>query len=325
MGDFDAAYEQIRNATTGAATVFGGDSRMVGELLSACVPLEIECGDLKVAVANARRSIAIYLEQQEPGTGDHAARVRLLGHALLSSRVPGEAAERLEEALRLAVAAKSTAGTLHARAQLGLALAYLGRFDEAESHLRQTIKEAGPLHMRANHLAMRHLGTSLRLQGRYADSLASFDKAMVAAAIHHNHRGDLAHGLLEAGLARLELGEFDTAQQFFTRAGTLFSDIQKQRTTPARADLLVGMARIQLERREYADALPSLQKADLFWRDFNPDNRWAGAAALWLGRCYLAMGRTVEANEALNRAERTLSRSPVPSDAPLLQLVRRRR
>ena len=68
VGDFDAAYAQIRNATTGAADVFGDDSRMVGELLSACVPLEIECGDLKVAVANARRSIAIYLEQQEPGT-----------------------------------------------------------------------------------------------------------------------------------------------------------------------------------------------------------------------------------------------------------------
>ena len=171
---------------------------------------------------------------------------------------------------------------------------------------------------------MRNLGTSLRLQGRSADSLEWFDKAMVAAAIHHNHRGDLAHGLLEAGLARLELGEVDTAEQLFTRAETLFSDVQKQRTTPARADLLVGMARIQLQRRDYADALPPLQKADLFWRDFNPDNRWAGAAALWLGRCYLAMGRTVEANEALNRAERTLSRSPVPSDTALLQLARRR-
>ena len=72
VGDFDAAYEQIRDATTGAASVFGDDSRMVGELLSACVPLEIECGDLKVAIANARRSIEIYLKQQEPGTANHA-------------------------------------------------------------------------------------------------------------------------------------------------------------------------------------------------------------------------------------------------------------
>jgi tetratricopeptide (TPR) repeat protein len=324
VGDFDAAYEQIRNAATGSATLFGGESRMVGELLAACVPLEIERGDLRVAVANARRSIAIYLEQQEPGTADHAARVRLLGHALLASRVPGEAAERLEEALRLAVAAKSTASTLHARAHLGLALVYLGRFDEAESYLRQTIDQAGGLHMRAQHLAMRNLGTSLRLQGRFRDSLAWFDKALVAAAIHHNHRGDLAQGLLEAGLARLELGELDAAQQAFTRAETLFSDVQKQRMTPARADLLVGMARVQLQRREYATALQALQAADLFWRDFNPDNRWAGAAALWLGRCYLAMGRTREAVEALHRAERALSQSPVPSDVALLQLARGR-
>ena len=106
----------------------------------------------------------------------------------------------------------------------------------------------------------------------------------------HNHRGDLAHGLLEAGLARLELGEFDTAQHLLTRAEALFNDVHKQRTTPARADLLVGMARVQLQRRDAVDALQCAQKADVFWRDFDPDNRWAGEAALWLGRALSGAG-----------------------------------
>ena len=217
----------IRNATTGTANVFGSDSRMVGELLSACVLLEIERGDLRTAIASARRSIAIYLERQEPGTPDHAARVRLLGQALLLSGATHAAAERLDEAVRLSVVAKSTSGMLHSRTHLGLALAYLGRFDEAESHLRQTLDKAGPLNMRARHLAMRNLGTSLRLQGRYRESLEWLEKAMVAAAIHHNHRGDLAQGLLEAGLARLELGELDTARQLFTKAEALFRDVHR--------------------------------------------------------------------------------------------------
>ena len=175
--------------------------------------------------------------------------------------------------------------------------------------------------MRAKHLAMRNLGTSLRLQGRYQESLEWFEKALVAAAIHHNHRGDHAQGLLEAGLARLELGEFDTAQQLFTRADALFDDVHKQHTTPARAELLVGMARVQVQRRDYVNALQSAQKADLFWRDFDPDNRGAGEAALWLGRSYLALGRNAEAREALGRARSVLSRSRLPSDVKLLRCL----
>ena len=114
--------------------------------------------------------------------------------------------------------------------------------------------------MRARHLAMRNLGTSLRLQGRYRESLEWVEKALVEAAIHHNHRGDLAQGLLEAGLARLELGEVDAASQSFTRAEALFNDVHKEHATPARADLLVGMARVHLQRRDGEHALQSRKR-----------------------------------------------------------------
>ena len=143
----------------------------------------------------------------------------------------------------------------------------------------------------------------------------------MSAAVHRNHRGDLAQGLLEAGLARLELGEFDTARQLFTKAEALFGDVHKDHTTPARADLLVGMARIHLQGQDYVSALRSAQKADLFWRDFDPDNRGAGEAALWLGRSYLALGRNAEAAEPLARARKVLSRSPIPADATHLRLA----
>ena len=42
------------------------DSRLVGESLSAMVPLEIEIGALRSAVEHARRAIAIYLKEGQP-------------------------------------------------------------------------------------------------------------------------------------------------------------------------------------------------------------------------------------------------------------------
>jgi tetratricopeptide (TPR) repeat protein len=206
-----------------------------------------------------------------------------------------------------------------------LALAYLGRFDEADRQLRQTIEESGSMSARAHHLASRNLGTSLRLQGRYVESLQLLEKSIAASAIQPSHRGDHAQGLLEAGLSRLALGEFDAARQLFIRTEALFDDVQSQHTTPARANLLSAMARVLLQRGDYAAALRSAEAADLFWRDFDPENRWAGEAALWLGRCYLALDRGAEADEALSRAARVLSRSPIPSDAELRRLALERR
>jgi tetratricopeptide (TPR) repeat protein len=165
------------------------------------------------------------------------------------------------------------------------------------------------------------------LQGRPAVSLSWFEKSIAAALINDHdvmQRNDRAIGLLETALARLELGEFAAAQPLLAQAELLFAAAQKQEISPARADLIVGMARVQMQQGEFAAALPSLQKADLFWRDFAPDSRWAGEAALWLGRCYLALGRNTEAQALLARAEKNLAASPLPGDAGLAKLARRR-
>jgi tetratricopeptide (TPR) repeat protein len=226
--------------------------------------------------------------------------------------------------VRLSVAAKSELDALHARGSYGLALAYLGRFDEADQQLRQTLDRTGTASARARHLAMRNLGTLLRLQGRYVEALQWLEKSNEASAVQPSHRGDHAHGVLEAGLARLELRELDTAHRLFIQAEEIFNDMHQQRVTPARADLLVGMARLHLQRSDAVKALQSAEKADDVWRDFDPDCRWAGEAALWLGRAHLALGRKAEAREALTRAEYLLSRSPLPSDVKLIDLVRER-
>ena len=249
--------------------------------------------------------------------------MRKLGNALLAARASREAAGRLEEAVRLSVGAKSQLDVLHARGSFGLALAQLGRFEDADRELREAIERSGSS-LRARHLAMRNLGTLRRLQGRYAESLQLLEKATAESAIQRSHRGDHAHGLVEAGLTKLELGDAPGARELFGRAAPLFSDVQKERMTPARADLLVGMARVQLKHKEYAAALQSAQAAERFWRDFDPDNGSAGDAAFWLGRSYQALARHAEALDAFGRAERVLARSPLPADARLLRLARAR-
>lgn len=323
-GAFGEASAVNRAAASRAASVFGENSWSVGENLSAGIPIDIERGDLRIAIGDARRAIEIYLKQAEPGSVAHAGRVRKLGAALLAARANDEAAERLEEAIRLAQAASSDLEALHARGSFGLALAYLGRFDEAEDQLRQVLDHGGAVGVRARALAMKNYGASLRLQGKSGDSIEWLEKAIAAASINRGHRGDLAHAQLEAGLATLEMDDFEGAQAYFDRAERIFSDVQSERTTPARADLFVGMARVQMHQQNYTNALPLLEKADLFWRDFDPENRWAGEAALWLGRCYLALGRSADAHAALSRAEKILARSPIPADIKLLKLARDR-
>ncbi len=323
VGDFEAAFDVYSGALAKASEVFGADSRLVGESLSARIPLEIEIGALAPAIDDARRAIAIYLKDGQPGSATHAGRVRKLGSALLTARASREAAERLDEAVRLSVGAKSQLDTLHARGSLGLALAQLGRFDEAERQLREAIDKSGSS-VRARHLATRNLGTLRRLQGRFAEARQLLEQAIAESAVQRSHRGDHAHGLVEAGLTALELGDVTAARDLFGRAERLFDEVQKQRVTPARADLLIGIARVRLHQQEYDAALQSARSADLYWRDVDPDHRSAGEAAYWLGRCYRALGRTADAQEAFARAEPRLARSPLPADRRLLQLARTR-
>jgi tetratricopeptide (TPR) repeat protein len=324
VGDFDAASVLVRAAADSAAAAFGENSWSVGELLSTGLATEIERGDLRVAIADARRSIEIYLSQAEPGSVTHAGRVRKLGAALLAAR-SGEALERLREAHQLAQGASADLEVLHARGSFALALAYRGRFDEAEDQLHQVLDHAGSIGARGRALAMKNLGVSLRLRGQPGKAIEWLEKAVAAASVHRGHRGDLAHAQLEAGLARLELDDVQGAQEYFDRAERIFSDVHGPRTTPARADLFVGGARVQMHRANYAAALPLLEKADSFWRDFDPENRWAGEAALWLGRCYLALGRGADAHPTLRRAEKILARSAIPADAKLLMLAQQSR
>ena len=321
-GDFLNATGVYRDATQRARNVFGAESRVYGEMLSALVPLETEIGDLPNAVAHARDAVDIYLREGEPGAVPHIGRVRKLGAAQLASRDSRDAATHLEEAVKMAVASNASLEATHARGSLGLALAQIGQFDRAEHELIVAIGTPGDVVSRGQHLAMRNLGTSLRMRGEHEEALVWLEKATRAAAFQRSHRGDLAQGLLETALAEISLGNVAAAAAHLARARELYDDVQQDRMTPARADLLVAEASVDMAAKQWSSALAKLEKADDFWSARGAVNRWAGEAALLLGECQRALGQHAEAARTLRRASVALAASPLPGDAALLRRAR---
>jgi serine/threonine-protein kinase len=319
VGDFDAAARLMRSLLASAERVFGAESNLVGELAMIAMPAAFESGLLDEAISLARRSLGVYLSEARPETVVHAYRARILGQALAVARAGDEAVRTLEEAVRLS----AKAGLPHAgRTFLGLALAHAGRLEEADDELRLALENA-TAGTRAQMQAMQHRGTLLRLQRKSAEALPWIEQATAASANDRFLRGDHAMGLVELGLTRLELGDVAAARQFLSQAASILDELQPQRMTPTRADLLIGMARVHLQASAPADALRALQAADAYWRERRPDSRWAGEAALWLGRTHLALGHRAEAREALARASRLLSPSSIPADLALVKEIPR--
>jgi tetratricopeptide (TPR) repeat protein len=123
------------------------------------------------------------------------------------------------------------------------------------------------------------------LQGRHQEALRWLDPAIESASIQPSHRGDLAHGLLEAGLARLALGEHAAAESLLLRAKELFADVQRDRMTPARGDLQVALGRLAMARNDCAAATAPLQQAHQYWQSYDSQSVWAKEAAALVEQC----------------------------------------
>jgi tetratricopeptide (TPR) repeat protein len=146
---------------------------------------------------------------------------------------------------------------------------------------------------------MRNVGSLLRLQGKPQQALQWLDVSIASASKQPSHRGDLAQGLLEAGLAHLALGEIDNAATLLHRSQQLFADVQRERMTPARADLLVGMAQLSAAKNDFSSAVTTLEQAHRYWQGYDANSRWAAAAATQLADCYRKLGREREARDTL--------------------------
>jgi len=134
-------------------------------------------------------------------------------------------------------------------------------------------------------------------------------------------RGPLgAHMLTTArlymGTAWLDLDDVDQARTYLNPA--LEAHLRLYSTdTPERADLWVGLARVELHAGNAAAARTLAERADAFWRQWDPASPWAGEAAYWLGRTLEASGAGAAAGEPFRRAGQILGATTLPRLAAL--------
>ena len=322
IGQTERSVRELREVLKYTSEVFGPTSRFYGLRLNALAETLVEAGEVGEALGVAAESARLLKEHYAAGTKNRLAGDIVEGRALLAARRPDAALKLLGRAHDSLV---STFGVdnslvLDTRRHRALAAAYAGRTENATDEL-QTVATLRA-RLEGDDFDRNALIRSVvaRLRGDHVNALLMLDR--VQASINEGPRAELNRLPLqiEIGLNELELGRPEVAVVSLEKALARARALHRP-TTPESADALVGLGRARLARREPAAALSALQEANAFWQDFDPENRWAGEAAFWLGRCYSALGRPNEAKQVNARAAKILARSPLPGDAKLVQLA----
>ena len=321
-GQLVRAVEMLNLAVEDASVVYGESSMVVGLLVQNLVDHQLQIGQITEGLAGSERALTILSEHLEPDSLSYIATINARGKALLVARQGGDAYEMLAQSYH---GAKRIFGPLHRHAvstqgRVAVALAYAGRLDDAARESRQAVEDLDRSGDESTYGPLWASGVVLQLMGRHREAGESHASALRRIDSDPAARLDRAQVLTGLGLAQLELGNFHDALQSFERALTLFK-MEQQRITPYHADALVGLGRVHMALGNPDTALALLEQADSFWREFDAQSRWAGAAALWLGQCYSIQRRNGPAKEAFARASSALSGSPIPADKNLLALA----
>jgi tetratricopeptide (TPR) repeat protein len=238
------------------------------------------------------------------------------------------AARRTDEALphftKAYDAAQSTLGptdrlTRGYRGRRALALAYAGAAVEARREMQAMLEPSRRETPDERYLWLRYSGQIERIEGNFEGALELQEEAFqIAEKEPGPFRRPMT--LLEIGMLRVELGDHEGAV-------AALEEVRKTLSTdafePNDAEILIGLGRAKLGQNRPSEAVPLLEEAERFWREFDPRNRWAGEASLWLSDGYAALGRASESAEARKRAIDILSRSSDPSAKRLLRIARR--
>ena len=319
-----AAVEEWKRALREAGQAFGPDAPLVGQIASNILPGQRRLGDVRGAIENASTAVEVLSRHAQGDSRDVATSLVTRGVTFLLARRGAEALRDLSTATETLarILGPENDDTLTARLNRGLALAYVGRTAEARAELAATA-ELYRVHMPQYLLYANHLrGAAERLAGSGEQALRWQERALGLVADDGLREWNRLRVLAELGLAQSDAGRYREARASAEEALALSRKLQSH-DSPMRADALVGLARAHLGLGSAAACLGPVEQADSFWRGFDPGSRWAGEAALWLGRCHAALGHGEEARQALSRAARILERSPLPLDARLARLARR--
>jgi tetratricopeptide (TPR) repeat protein len=283
----------------------------------------LTAGDVRGAIEALRQGVAITDALREPDSEFNrgAARVEL-ARAYAVARQPADALVVLEEAASLLKTgagpnALLTLQTLSARASQ---LAEAGHLAEADAEFKklESAGWSGP-YLASNQARLAALRS---LQGRHEEAAALAKLAndeLAKVPRKRVHAGALA--LL--GNVRLNGGDARNALEPLQNARSLYAETEIG-ISPDHAETLVALGRAQLALGDMNAAAQSLAMADKFWQAFDPANRHAGLAKLYLAQATLELGDKGAAAQALRQAGAVLDHSVFPADRALLASTRRR-
>jgi eukaryotic-like serine/threonine-protein kinase len=269
---------------------------------------QLRAGATRDALDNLRAALAAH-RIGLPGTRFPPATEASLGGALLQAHRPREALAHLVDAWRYFEGSNDVAAP-RTRAKLAIAQAQNSRIDDARRVLAPATSQG------ASWEAALAAGLVQRLAGDAAKALPLHRQALAALGASPAEIADRARVLNELGLDAIALERPDEASGFFGEAAALLTRSQLQ-YSPERADADVGLGRSRLARGQVAEALSSVEQADRFWLEFDPEGRWSGEAAFWLARCHEMLSHGAQAQASYARAARLLARSNYPGDAEL--------
>jgi serine/threonine-protein kinase len=322
IGERHRGIAKLTQVLNDQREAFGPSSMVVAYTMGDLAEMERAVGDLSGALANHDMCLNIIAQHLQPDSREFAVYQLQRGISLLAAR-------RGADALRDLSAAKNTLQSLlgpsslpsvNAQSKRAVALAFLGRVDEA-------YREVGPLNEPTPELKeldwpLYTLGLVQRLAGDVNVAIQTQQNALARIPAGSNSDWNRMRILRELGLAQVELHRNDEAVVTLQRVQALSKALEVD-PSPATADAAVGLGRARLGLGNLAEALPELEVADHFWKGFDAKNRWAGEAAFWLARCQESLGHRAAAREAYARAARILTKSPFAADATLLKLARR--
>ena len=315
-GDAQAALTELRAVRDEQMRLFGGKAYVDVILTNGRIGhAYLALGDPLMALASYRE--ALQGEEAQTGGGNPrfiATHRMRIGASLLAARRFGEA----EGELRRAYAALTPVS--HARASeaawlLAGVLIHDGRLLEAEALLAPSVKPAPTTPITLADFKQR-LGQLRSAQGRHEEAVTLLrESADLFVELRAPSQGAVA--LATLGSAQLAAGSGAEALVTLQRADMLLDKLHPH-GSPDHADLLIDLARTQLELGRSSGAVAAAARADEFWTRFDARNRHAGLAAVWHARALRAAGQGQQGLEAWKRASAILVTNALPADRTLL-------
>lgn len=322
-GRLDPAVQQLEITLAHAIDVYGPTSSSVGLLYSHLARYEMRQGRLRPAIAHLDSAIEILGTNAQRDSFTYLSPLGLRGVAHLMARDAVKALADLDECERgyARIFGPDHEETTIKRRNRALALAYLGRIDEARATITPVLvayrtRFRDPLYLPSD--TFRSAGAIERLAGEYGAARELLLEGLSAIGPGGNADRFRAEVLTQLGLVELDRTGADIAlaRGYLEEAGQLLQQLQE--TGPRRADVLLGLGRAHLAAGSSGRALEQLREADEFWQQFDATNRWAGEASAWYARGLQAAGQRQRAREVSARARTILNKSPLAVDSKLL-------